>query len=120
MEEVLGKLKLVDHSSRGRLHTLVVRGSQSEVEAVFDHVPMTFLEILPLTLEEIFIAEAEALAMTRANLSLNKHGSAAKRNPAAPESTCSLGDLGHGHVLYRWADSGFDQQQRCWDGFLAA
>ena len=61
MEEVLGKLKLVDHSSRGRLHTLVVRGSRSEVEAVFDHVPMTFFEILPLTLEEIFIAEAEAV-----------------------------------------------------------
>ncbi|GHN44399.1 ABC transporter ATP-binding protein [Lactobacillus delbrueckii] len=61
MEEVLGKLKLVDHSSRGRLHTLVVRGSRSEVEAVFDHVPMIFFEILPLTLEEIFIAEAEAV-----------------------------------------------------------
>lgn len=60
-KEVLGKLTVVDHRTRGRLHTLVVRGEASDVKAVFDHVPMTFFEVLPLTLEEIFISEAEAV-----------------------------------------------------------
>ncbi len=61
LAEVMEKLHVVDHTTRGRLHTFVVRGERSEVEAVFDHVPMTFFEVLPLTLEEIFIAEAEAV-----------------------------------------------------------
>lgn len=61
LAEVMEELHVVDHTTRGRLHTFVVRGERSEVEAVFDHVPMTFFEVLPLTLEEIFIAEAEAV-----------------------------------------------------------
>lgn len=61
LAEVMEKLHVVGHTTRGRLHTFVVRGERSEVEAVFDHVPMTFFEVLPLTLEEIFIAEAEAV-----------------------------------------------------------
>lgn len=48
----------VAHAERqGRLHTLVVRGQAAEVEELLDHEGAVFINILPLSLEEIFIYE---------------------------------------------------------------
>ncbi len=52
-------LRVLSSESRGRLHTLVISGTREELEAHFQHVPMVFFELLPLSLEEIFISETE-------------------------------------------------------------
>ena len=49
---------LVLHSAQtGRLQTLVVRGSAEEVTAVMEKADCTYFDVLPLSLEEIFIYE---------------------------------------------------------------
>ena len=53
------KLPLVSREVRGRLHTLTVRANEEEIRAFFSGTPTVFFEILPLTLEEIFISETE-------------------------------------------------------------
>ena len=57
----LAALPLMRRERRGRLHTLTVRASREEVQSFFEHLDMVFFEILPLTLEEIFISETEVV-----------------------------------------------------------
>lgn len=52
-------LSVISHTTRGSLITLVVRGSEAEIEARMTAKSPKFFEILPLTLEEIFISEME-------------------------------------------------------------
>ena len=59
-EKLIEGLEVIDHNKRGRLHTLVVRGEAEMVKEYFKNAPMVFFEVLPLTLEEIFISETEA------------------------------------------------------------
>ncbi|MEE3420593.1 MAG: ABC transporter ATP-binding protein [Lachnospiraceae bacterium] len=56
---VLSTLRILNHETRGRLHTLVVRGEANDIKAKFANTSMVFFEILPLTLEELFISETE-------------------------------------------------------------
>ena len=59
-EETLWKqLSLVKKEERGRLRTLTVRGSYEEVRELVQNAQPIFFEMLPLTLEEIFISETE-------------------------------------------------------------
>ncbi len=58
-EAAFASLKIVKHEIRGRLHTLVIRGTEEEIRKAFAPYPTVFLEMLPLTLEEIFISETE-------------------------------------------------------------
>ena len=59
-EEALWKqLSLVKKEERGRLRTLTVRGSYEEVKELVQNAQPVFFEMLPLTLEEIFISETE-------------------------------------------------------------
>ena len=58
-EILLQQMQVVGHEKRGRLHTITVRGSREDLESGLRGVPMVFFEILPLTLEEIFISETE-------------------------------------------------------------
>lgn len=44
---------------RGSLYTFTVRGSREEAEAFMEGISPTFYELLPLSLEEIFISETE-------------------------------------------------------------
>ncbi len=44
---------------RGSLSTLTVRGSREEVEAAMPACEPVFFEVIPLSLEEIFISETE-------------------------------------------------------------
>ena len=50
-------LDVVSSSTQGKLHTLVLRGSSAQVEQELSQVGATFVNILPLSLEEIFIYE---------------------------------------------------------------
>ena len=50
-------LNILHQSSTGRLQTLVVRGNAREVEAQVEAASPMFYDILPLSLEEIFIYE---------------------------------------------------------------
>ena len=50
-------LEILHESSSGRLQTLIVRGSAQEVEAKVKPLNPAYFDILPLSLEEIFIYE---------------------------------------------------------------
>lgn len=56
---VLMGLDVVNKEERGRLKTLTVRGTQEEIGARVAAAEPVFFEMLPLTLEEIFISETE-------------------------------------------------------------
>ena len=56
---ILMGLDVVNKEARGRLKTLTVRGSQEEIAARVAAAEPVFFEMLPLTLEEIFISETE-------------------------------------------------------------
>lgn len=53
--------EVLQDSTRGMLHVLTIRGKRDEIEAKLDSIPMVFCEVLPLTLEEIFISETEVV-----------------------------------------------------------
>lgn len=50
-------LKVVHQSQAGRLLTLVVRGSGEEIRATLEAASPVYFDLLPLSLEEIFIYE---------------------------------------------------------------
>ena len=52
-------LDMVRCDRRGSLLTLTVRGTREETLAVFAAADCLFYEVLPLSLEEIFISETE-------------------------------------------------------------
>lgn len=62
-EEMLQKLKntldVVTCENRGSLYTVTVRGSRETVEEFMELLNPVFYELLPLSLEEIFISETE-------------------------------------------------------------
>lgn len=58
-EAVLSGLQIVKKERRGSLLTLTVRGTKEEVIAAFATGNLLFHEVLPLSLEEIFISETE-------------------------------------------------------------
>lgn len=48
-------------SSRGSLNVITIRGNREEVQQKLMSIPTIFCEVLPLTLEEIFISETEVV-----------------------------------------------------------
>ena len=60
-KKALAALQVMNHEVRGRLHTLTVRGGREEALAAIKSVETVFCEILPLSLEEIFISETEVV-----------------------------------------------------------
>ena len=60
-KKALEGLKVMVHDKRGRLHTITIRGERSEIESAFKRGNPIFFEILPLSLEEIFISETEVV-----------------------------------------------------------
>ena len=54
-------ISVLTSEQRGRLHTYTVRGTREQVQDYFAGFEMTFMEILPLTLEEVFISETEVV-----------------------------------------------------------
>lgn len=57
----LQELDILQMEQRGSLLTLTVRGEREKIEAVLRGKNPVFYEILPLTLEEIFISETEVV-----------------------------------------------------------
>ena len=55
------KMDIVIHKEQGRLHTYTVRGTSEEISSLMDSTDTVFAELLPLTLEEIFISETEVV-----------------------------------------------------------
>ena len=50
-------MDILHRSSSGRVHTVIVRGSQADITAKMAAIDPLFFDLLPLTLEEIFIYE---------------------------------------------------------------
>ena len=69
-ETALAGLDILDSNARGRLHMLTVRASREEVLSRFEKINTVFFEILPLTLEEIFISETEVAGYDIKNIIL--------------------------------------------------
>ena len=51
------ELNIAHATSQGKLHTLVVRGDAQEVESLLVERGATFINVIPLSLEEVFIYE---------------------------------------------------------------
>ncbi len=52
---------VIQCSTRGSLNVITIRGKRDEIEAKLDSIPTVFSEVLPLSLEEIFISETEVV-----------------------------------------------------------
>lgn len=59
--EAVTKLDVLKHERRGSLVTLTIRGEQEEIMNKIQSANPVFSEILPLSLEEIFISETEVV-----------------------------------------------------------
>lgn len=58
-EEKLSPLNIIKRERRGRLMTFTIRGNQGEIKSVIESADPVFYELIPLSLEEIFISETE-------------------------------------------------------------
>lgn len=58
-EKALSICQVLKTEQRGSLYTLTIRGGKDETMQKFDSLETVFCEVLPLTLEEIFISETE-------------------------------------------------------------
>lgn len=67
-QELLSELTVLQQDKRGSLLTVVVRGSYDEIQGKIMEKQPLFSEILPLTLEEIFISETEVAGYDIKNL----------------------------------------------------
>ena len=61
VDKVLDGMEVLIHETRGRLHTITMRGEREDVERAFKMGNPVFFEVLPLSLEEIFISETEVV-----------------------------------------------------------
>lgn len=60
-QKVLAQLNIIKCEYRGALRTLTVRGERTELVNQFASASPVFFEVLPLSLEEIFISETEVV-----------------------------------------------------------
>jgi len=61
INKVFDKLDIIKQEKRGSLYTITSRGNRDEISRVFDGLSPVFYEVLPLSLEEIFISETEVV-----------------------------------------------------------
>ena len=59
---------IIKKEQRGQLYTLTIRGTQEEIEQQIANLNPVFYEVLPLSLEEIFISETEVVGYDIKNL----------------------------------------------------
>lgn len=60
-EKALGIFDVIKKEKRGTLYTFTIRGNRNETAEKLETLETVFLEILPLSLEEIFISETEVV-----------------------------------------------------------
>lgn len=70
-QKILKSLSVMKMEKRGALVTITVRGQRDEVINAFASVNTIFCEVLPLSLEEIFISETEVIGYDIKKLILN-------------------------------------------------
>jgi len=70
MKDDLWPLEIISLKDNGRLQTLLVRGERDKVEQAVAARRPVFMELLPLTLEEVFISETEVAGYEIRNLAL--------------------------------------------------
>lgn len=69
-KEDLSELDIISMKKQGSLYTIVARGTEEEItEMLTEYIP-SFLEFIPLTLEEIFITEMEDRGYDYSNIIL--------------------------------------------------
>ncbi len=61
IRKIMSGLTIISQEKRGTLYTFVIRGERQEILERFKEVDTVFFEMLPLTLEEIFICETEVV-----------------------------------------------------------
>ncbi len=59
LEKLKAGLDVVTLENRGSLYTVTVRGAREDIQSFMDRLAPVFYELLPLSLEEIFISETE-------------------------------------------------------------
>ena len=59
--KAMEKMSVLQKEKRGMLCTMTARGNREEILEVFATLDMVFFEVLPLSLEEIFISETEVV-----------------------------------------------------------
>ena len=69
-EEFIDNMKPVNTEVRGRLYTITVNGTRDEIDDAIATSDTLFAEVLPLSLEEIFISETEVKGYDIRNLIL--------------------------------------------------
>ena len=57
MPDISQRFEILNETTLGKVHTLIVRGEQQEIAGLLDSYHPLLLDIVPLTLEEIFIYE---------------------------------------------------------------
>ena len=57
MGDIPADLEVLHETSSGRMQTLIVRGDAEEIRSRFAAADPTYFDMLPLSLEEIFIYE---------------------------------------------------------------
>lgn len=62
------RFTIVDHKHQGRMQVYIIRHTPEQTEAILNDVETVFYEVLPLTLEEIFISETEVVGYDIANI----------------------------------------------------
>ena len=67
-DSFISGLNIMSKEERGSLYTLTVRGSREELEQALSETRTVFAEVLPLSLEEIFISETEVVGYDIKNI----------------------------------------------------
>ena len=67
-EQLLSELSVLQYEKSGSLLTVTARGSRAEVLKLAQEKEPIFAEVLPLSLEEIFISETEVAGYDIKNL----------------------------------------------------
>ena len=70
-QKIMQSLNVMKVDHRGALVTITVRGSREDVTNLLASVDTIFCEVLPLSLEEIFISETEVIGYDIKKLILN-------------------------------------------------
>lgn len=60
-KDIFEKLDIMKTETRGSLNVLTIRGNREEINKYLESLQPIFFEMLPLSLEEIFIAETEGI-----------------------------------------------------------
>lgn len=61
LDDLKKKFNVLHYEKRGSVELLIIRGNREEIKNYFEKLKPSFLDFLPLTLEEVFIYEMEGL-----------------------------------------------------------